>query len=684
MDKPPSDPELLSPAGDMASLVAAVQNGADAVYLGQTAFSARQKAKNFTGETLKEAVSYCHARGVQVYQTLNTVVFDKETDALVRCVENACGAGVDALIVQDLGVIRAVRALCPEMPLHGSTQMSVHSPAGARFLKELGLSRVVLAREMSLEEIRDVTRVGIETEVFIHGALCMSVSGQCYLSALLGGRSGNRGCCAGPCRLPFTADQKPAFDLSLKDLCLIEQLSALKELGVTSLKIEGRLKRPGYVAAATAAYRHALDGQDYDMDILRSVFSRSGFTDSYFTGRISGQMFGTRQKEDVTAATASLLRSLEEERPERGRVPLSLTLEVQAGKPLRLTGTDGDGNRAAAEGEPPEAALRQPLRPDVLEASLQKLGGTIFTPHQITVSLGEGLQTPLSRVNALRRQVCEELLARRSTVSPRSFSGQLPPDPPPVRELFTFLCRFASFAGMPTGLADRMTVILPVEEVLAHQSALLPVADRVIVEPDRALFGQEERVFGLLKQAREAGFSRLFVQNPSHLVMGRTLSYTMLGAPFLNVTNRLAAAEWQERGLSALCGSFELTLAAGCQLSPPLPFGMTVYGRLPLMLLRSCPIRHRLNCARCGGQGVLTDRMSARFPVICHGRRYTELLNSVPLDLSDKIDTLQALSFGLLYFTGETAEQAAEILSRFELGGDPVAPYTRGLSFKRV
>lgn len=304
--------EILSPAGGFESVIAAAENGADAVYLGQKRFSARSGAHNFTPEELAEAVRYCHARGIQVHQALNTILFDDELADAAETIRIAAECGVDALIVQDLAVMRLAKELCPDMPLHASTQLSIHSVQGALMMQELGFSRVVLSRELSLTEIEAVVKaVSIETEVFVHGALCMSLSGQCYLSAMIGSHSANRGGCAGTCRMPFTATGKPDHCLSLKDVCLADYIGKLEEIGVTSLKIEGRMKRPEYTAAATAAFAQAKRGEPYDRDQLQSVFSRSGFTDGYITGKTGPHMFGTRQKEDVVAASSGVLSALQ-------------------------------------------------------------------------------------------------------------------------------------------------------------------------------------------------------------------------------------------------------------------------------------------------------------------------------------------------------------------------------------
>ena len=297
--------EILAPAGSQESLVAGVRCGANAVYLGGKVLNARRNAGNFNDEELENAVRYCHQRGVKVYLTMNTLCRDNEMDEAYNLVKKALSFGVDAFIVQDIGVIKMIKSCFPNARIHGSTQMSISTPEGVRALKEMGISRVVLPREMTVEEIAEIReKTDLELEMFIHGALCMSVSGQCYLSAMLGQRSGNRGLCAQPCRLSFSADNSKSFDLSLKDLSLIRQLASIKKLGVVSLKIEGRMKRPEYIAAAVTAVKKAINDAYSIKDeiMLKSVFSRSGFTQGYFNNEMNRDMFGTMQKDDVVAA----------------------------------------------------------------------------------------------------------------------------------------------------------------------------------------------------------------------------------------------------------------------------------------------------------------------------------------------------------------------------------------------
>ena len=392
----PSSVEVLSPAGSPESLEAAVRAGADAVYLGGNSFSARASAKNFSDDQLRQAVEYCHGRGVKVYLTVNTLLREDELPAALRFLEFACSLPVDALLVQDLGLFRMIKKAAPSLPIHASTQMSIHTPAGAKFLYEQGMERVVLARELSLSEMREIAdECPVELEAFVHGALCMSVSGQCYFSALLGGRSGNRGMCAQTCRLPFSAPDGTGHDLSLRDLSMITRMEELRQAGVCSAKIEGRMKRPEYVAAATATCRQSADGLLPDPMLLadlESVFSRSGFTSGYPDGKLGVSMFGTRTKEDVTGATSSVFARLHGlYREERSRVPVQLFLSIKAGEPVSLAVQDEEDHYAQAVSDVlPEPAINRPLDQERCLAQIQKTGGTPLCVSNCKMRIGRG------------------------------------------------------------------------------------------------------------------------------------------------------------------------------------------------------------------------------------------------------------------------------------------------------
>lgn len=675
----------------MESVTAAVQNGADAVYLGGKNFSARQNAQNFDCDALQKAVKYCHARDVKVYQTLNTLVFDRQFSEALETARAGCNAGVDAFIVQDLGLFSLLRKACPQMRLHASTQMTVHTPSGARLLQELGAERVVLARELSLDEIREITRsIDVETEVFVHGALCMSVSGQCYMSGMLGGRSGNRGNCAGTCRLPFTPDGNPDYALSLKDLCLTSHLGELVDAGVTSLKIEGRMKRPEYVAAAANAYSAALDGQSPDLESLQAVFSRTGFTDGYITGRLGKEMFGYRIKEDVVSATPKLLKSLQNSyRGETGKIPVNMQFSCRKDKNCRLEISDSDGNRAVVFGELPEAALHRELTSEAAALSLSKLGGTIFRPGNITAEIEPGITLSSAALNSLRREGCQTLLQRRERTVPVPFNTTCLPVKLKTssgnREALLFRGRFHRYEQLPLEQLDFFEAFsLPLEEVSAHTDVLLSLKDKILLEPARVLFGQEEKARALLQNLSLLGFRRVLCNNPAHLSLCRELNMTPEGGVYLNCTNSHTASELARLGVASQTLSFELALADAQRVDAPIPLGLVIYGWLPLMITRNCPVRRHFSCAECGGKKYLVDRKNIRFRILCTPGRYTEILNSAPLYLADRLTEFKKFSYGVLYFTSESREECTAIIDQYRFGASPNENFTRGLYYRNV
>ncbi len=694
--------EILSPAGSMQALAAAVRCGADAVYLGGGGFNARRNAQNFDAASLREAVAFCHARGVKVHFTLNTLVRQDELPAALALAEEVCALGVDALIVQDLGLARAIRAAAPSMPLHASTQLSCHTPAGVRELAALGFTRVVLAREMSREEIAACAGQGAELEIFVHGALCMCVSGQCLLSAMLGGRSGNRGLCAQPCRLPFApARREPdggrqplprpgEAALSLRDLSLWKYVGGLAELGVCSLKIEGRMKRPEYVAAATAAYAAARDGKTEKecaalIQDLQSVFSRSGFTDGYYTSRRGPAMFGVRRKEDVTAAAPVLGRLSRLYEKEAPRVPAALTLTMRAGEPLRLTAADGDGHTVAVEGEPPVPAVNRPLEAERAAAQLSKTGGTPFTAS-VSCRLEEGLTVPASALNALRREALDKLLALREAPVPVPFDrGRLPAEAAEAR-----------FFPPAPALAARFACAEQVPETFEGDALFLPLgtgaetlrkwADRAAagVWIPRGLFGREETVAAACRTAAAAGARLALCSNIGALELARQAGLSPVAGAGMNLFNAGSLRSLAERGVRAALLSQELSFRQmGFAACAPFPVGILAYGRQPLMLMRACPYQAGAGCAACGGRGALIDRKGVRFPVACEGgpggNGCAQLLNSAPLYLADRLGEIPRLDFLLLHFTDETPQQAAAVLKEYRTGGLPPAAFTRGL-----
>ena len=682
--------EILAPVGSEEMLRAAVFSGADAVYLGFSGFNARTGAGNFDADSLQEAVRFCHARGVAVHVALNTTVYGTELSALEQAIRAVAASGADAVICQDLAVATLIGKIAPQLPRHGSTQMSVHTLQGALELKELGFTRVVLARELSLPEVEHITKhCGIETECFIHGALCMSVSGQCYMSAFLGGRSGNRGSCAGPCRLPFEANALPEgkpgrlHHLSLKDNSAIDKLDKLQALGVASAKIEGRLRTPEYVAAAVSACLAGREGRAYDRDLLKNAFSRSGFTSGYLDGKIDGTMFGVRSEADaeLTKKTLPMLRELY--RRECSRVPVQMKLEIEEGGE-KLTVTDADGNKAFAYGD----AEPQPARTDPTESlnrSLTKTGGTPFAAEKITVEMDGGPWfIPGSAVNELRREALDALLKKREVLRPwpttEEHVAALPQRTLPPRR--TLRARFERWEQVPERALDGVEyLILPIAQ-----------ADRVprewraktLLELPRVMFGAlEQDTARRIAATQDAGFAGYEVSNIAHLRLCRGLPMT--GGFGLNITNNVAAQFYAEQGLSSLLILPEVKDSDIASIAPtrngkPVPTGVMIYGHMPLMLTRACPLQNIHDCAHCDKTGVLTDRKAKKFPVRC-GLGVRTIYNPVPIYMGDKPGAL-AVDYGVAYFTLESREEAAQILDSIRTHAPFEGEFTRGLYFK--
>lgn len=680
-------PEILAPAGSFDSLIAGVRSGANAVYLGASGFNARANAVNFDAEGLKEAVRYCHQRGVKVYQTLNTLVFDREIPALIEQIKASAKAGVDALIVQDLGVVAIAKAIAPQLELHASTQMSIMNQQGLAIAKEMGLTRAVLARELTFEEIDAIRLDGIEREVFIHGALCMSVSGQCYMSVTLGGRSGNRGQCAQPCRLPFAAEGGFSHGLSLRDLSLVEQMQKLCALDVASLKIEGRMKRPEYVAAAVTACRMALEGQQPDMELLEGVFSRSGFTSGYFDNQIDKAMFGIRTKEDVLAATDALKKAEQLYREEYPAIGLDITFTMEVDKLPVLTITDCDGNSVSVTGqEPVQEARSKPTDEERVAQSLGKLGGTPYFIKELRCTLSPNGMLPVSQLNALRRDAIEQLDALRSAVGAPMLSDYTPkaePKPDPKRSP-ALRARILSINQIAPKLTEAcQTITMPYGALLgAVASGKLP-ADKCVMELPRILFPSEHGdIHEVIDKLKAAGVDKAWCGNIGAIHIARSHGLQIIGGFSLNATNSEAVSALQALGVSETELSIELPLADARSISSAMPLGLVAYGYLPSMTFRNCPIKAAMGCEGCGrGFHTLTDRMGEQFAVDC-GTGTPELFNCVPLYLADRMQELKGFDFVSLYFTSESRSEVDTAIEAYQKGLPMEGSKTRGIYYR--
>ena len=690
--------ELLSPAGGFDSLIAAVQTGADAVYMGFGAFNARRSAKNFTDEEFASAVSYCHLRGVRVFLTLNTLLTDRELVQAADALKKACAMGVDAILVQDWGLLTLAREVVPDVPLHASTQMSLFTLGGANEAAALGMERVVLARELNRNEVREICAgCPAEIEIFIHGALCMCYSGQCEMSAVVGERSGNRGACAQPCRLPYGVDGpcRGGHPLSLKDANLSAYLAEMAEMGVACLKLEGRMKRPEYVAVITGIYRRLLDEKRRptaeEARQLEQAFSRSGFTDGYWLGKKGPQMFGTRPEN--TPEPKELFaeaRAQYENGRENRKIPVNLRLTVRRGEPVQLSGVcavKGGVSTAMALGDTPEEARNRAVTAEELRQRLSKTGGTVFTADRVEIELDEGLMVPASVINGLRRELLDELAARREDIPHRRVleAAALPEAPEPPKAM-RFTCSVLKAQQVTAALlAEKPAIVyVPIEELERldagldwGETELCAVLPRVFRTADEPVLRQ------LLERHPEA--TAVAVGNLGHLPIVRGLGRTLRGDFGLNIFNSRALLFWREQGLSSATASFELRWQQVRDLNKHLPCEAIVYGRLPLMVMENCVTRCNVGCTH-GAGSVLTDRTGAQFPVTCGYGCRCEIQNSRTLFLADKPELHRCgLTYGRLRFTTETPEQCAAVLRRYKDGGD-WAPddMTRGLFYRGV
>ncbi|MDR1002133.1 MAG: U32 family peptidase [Oscillospiraceae bacterium] len=711
--------EILAPAGGMPQLVAAVRSGAGAVYLGNHSLNARRGAENFSEQELSEASCICKEAGVKIYLALNTLVLPNEYGAALSSAELACKLSLDGIIVQDLGLAALIRRCAPEMPLHASTQMTAHSPSALKLLSELGFSRAVLARELSREEIAEiVTSSPIETEVFVHGALCMSVSGQCYFSSVLGGRSGNRGMCAQPCRLPFTCGGAQNV-LSLRDMSYISHIRELCEVGVTSLKIEGRLKRPEYVAAAVTACRLARDSGNVPDTLradLESVFSRSGFTDGYYTARRGAKMFGVRTKSDSENSSAAVKRLHELYKNQLPVVPVSMVFRAFSGEEISLSASDCEENTASVIGQQAEKAINKPLSHDYALSCLSKTGGTVYRLSELKLNSDGICAVSGKELNSLRREALDALSLKRKERTPIPFcstaeySGNAAHSAsPPLEEEKRRQLVFADSRQLPDCLEDYSgaiySVSLPVEtdsEVLAAVGRRLSAADiKLFTEAPRAFFGQEERLLLLMKKAADAGITDITVHNIGQIALAQKAGLSPHGGFGLNVISRHALAAAEDMGLHSCEMSFEMTLAQMREINSPssemtIPSAVIVYGHLPLMLTRNCPAAQNGHCGRSnpsrGGENPafdrglceITDRLGNKLPVRC-AFGCSEVFNPIPVSIVDKTDKIRNINRFVARFYVENYVETGKILSDMICGKtDSFKGATRGLYFKGV
>ena len=691
--------ELLSPAGSPEAVIAAVQNGADAIYMGLGNFNARRGAKNFTDEEFERSMRYCRIRGCKVYVTLNTLVNDREIAQAVESARLASQLGADGIIIQDLGLAYAIRQALPDIPLHASTQMSIHNLAGVEAAAEMGMTRAVLARELSHEQIKFITQhASIETEVFVHGALCFCQSGQCYMSALIGRRSGNRGMCAQPCRMQYSlGGRMDDYPMSLKDNCLVDRLRELEDAGVACLKIEGRMKRPEYTAIVTKIYSKALKEHRQpsaeEMETLEKAFSRQGFTQGYFNGD-KKDMFGRREEPDKDTEKLFTLARKGYSEGELRRVPVHFYTVAEKGMPVKAIAFDNDGNRAAAMGGVPEKARGQGLTATYITEQMFKTGGTPYNCVENRAQADPGLYLPASEINDLRRRLVSELSEQRAKPPirrvgklPEKPKGKLPTgDPAMIFQVLTEEQLSPELAALKpqylyvplTLMTEKLDLLRPFAEQGTIPVAVLP---RVIADNEAAA------VYDMLSRMFDQGVNEALVGNLGHAMLAKKAGMKLRGDFGLNTFNALSMEVIRQAGFISATASFELRLSQIRDMIKPLDTELIIYGRIPLMVSDQCIIRHSAGRCNCQTPGQMADRMGSVFPVVKEFGCRNVIYNAHKLYLADKAEDVYAAgAWGLrMMFTTEGMRECVEVAKGY-MGLSDYKPnvLTRGLYYRGV
>lgn len=664
-------PEILAPAGSMESLDAALEAGADAVYIGGKSFSARASAQNFSLDEIKTAVQKCHLRGVKLHLAVNTCIFDDELYKLENYIYETASLGVDCYIIQDLAVLNIIKKISPQIPCHASTQLSIHTKNGALWAKSVGFSRVVLSRELSRDEIKEISQIdGIETEIFVHGALCMSLSGQCLMSSMIGGRSANRGCCAQSCRLPFSANSEKYYALSLKDLSMLNHLNEMASFGVNSFKIEGRMKRPEYVSAAVRAVRNSLTGKMADIDTLKNVFSRSGFTDGYYTGKRK-EMFGVRTKEDVKAADQALEKIHKYEKLRL--IPIEIKAEFITSKSSHLEINDESGNEIKISGDVVEIAKKAASTEEKIKENLQKLGDTCYYAKLCEVKISPDAFVPVSKVNKLRREAIEKLNQERILKNfpdralkapnyiPNFFTDKRDfrlPDKKYLRFRVSTIEQFQTLMSINKSLYIEVPLYL-FDEIKLFES--LENKENIYILPPEFILNENEIVSKLL-EIRGAGYENLIISNISYVKTAEDLGFKLFGDFRQNTTNSVALEFLKSSGFENIIISPEMKLKEIDSLNTGLPLGLISYGKLPLMTVRNCPIQNQIGSCK-GCNNYLTDRTRRKMPVYCrYNKSYSIIYNSDTFLMYPwKIERNKNLLFYEIMFLNETKDETKYI-----------------------
>lgn len=666
--------ELLAPAGSIKALEAAVLSGADAVYLGGSLFNARASAANFDDEELKRAVEFCHLRKVKVYVTVNILISDKEFEQLDRFIRTINEMGVDAVIVQDIGVAMYIKKIAPELRLHASTQMTVYDVEGAKYLKGLGFERVVLSRELSAKKIKEISqKSGVETEIFVHGAMCLCYSGQCLMSGIIGGRSGNRGKCAQPCRLEYRIENKKGFLLSLKDMCLIRHLKEIENHGVTSLKIEGRMKGPEYVGTVVSTYRKYLDNEtsvsDKDYQKLENVFYRGGFSDGYFKNQKGKDMFCHTKPDNPYLKQEDIFRFSEKYK----KTNIFMYFRGYKGENLTLTIVDEYGNTVNYSSEIYlEEAKNSSASIEKVKENLNKLGDTVFVARNIEIDLGENVFIPASEINKARRDVTSKL----EKLIINSYKRK------------NINVKYCSISNNNKTINFDLSVLVSDKEQL---NAIRKTDCKRIYVPLELNDFKENEIIALPRISPD-NLEDTLSKTPCNTVLVRNIGQIELAKRCgkkiqldftMNVFNSYACEFYKEQEIDIITLSTELTLKQINPMTKIIDCESVIYGKLPMMITENCMIKTSVGCKH---GGYIYDRTGEAFLIKCLPECRNEIYNSKPIIMSDKNEDIisSGLRYGRLNFVDETAEECIEIYTNYKKCKKINKEFTRGKFYKGV
>lgn len=645
-------PQILAPAGDMDALVSAVIAGADAIYLGLDLFNARIRAKNFTLDNVGEAIRLCHAHGVRVYVTLNIAIYDKEINSVLAYVDRLWVLGVDALIVSDLGIASLIRENYPNFEIHASTQCSAHSLSGVEFLNEkMGARQVVLARELPENEIKYISsKSKARTEIFVHGAHCMSFSGQCLMSYAMGGRSGNRGECAQPCRLPYKINGKSGYPLSLKDMSLSGHIDSIISSGVDTLKIEGRMKSADYVGGTVSVWRRLIDegrnATKTEKSTLEGLFSRQGFTDGYFTGKMNSSMLGIRSEENKETT-----RGLQIEKRELKKVEIQLQGSFILGKKAEITLIWGEKS-VTVYGDTVEMAINAPTSREDIIKSLSKLGQTPFVLGSAEIEKSENIMVRVSTLNALRREAIEKLFDTGRTPKNSSYT---PKKQTQVGTKFKS-AMFAYESQIPDNCDYFDIIYVYIDRYFGDKRV------NGVCIPPIVLDSEWGTVKEKLIMARENGIEYALATNVGQIKPLLELGFKVNADFRFNVFNEPCVRFLREQGIESVMLSPELTLP---QINDLKGNSVIAYGKIPVMTTFKCMLKDTFGCDKC--KGYIQDRQSASFYAEGIFGHRSVIYNSVPIYMADRLSMLKNHSLHFI-FTSEARQECYDVIEAYKNG----------------